>query len=137
MLNCELSDRYLRAVRTAQAEAFAPCIGMVPGGAAGGVVRQRLDIGRNPEGNREAWGSRRRAKIAAWPETELSAWFEDRVLPVDAGVADEWGRLLARLKKPVPAIDSLIAATALRHRLTIVTRNESDFAATGTDLLNP
>ena len=137
MLNCELSDRYLRAVRAAQAEAFAPRIGMVRRDAAGGVVRQRLDIGRNPQGGREARGSRRRARIAAWLETELPAWFEDRVLPVDAGVADEWGRLLARLKKPLPAIDSLIAATALRHRLTIVTRNESDFAATAAGLFNP
>ena len=81
--------------------------------------------------------SRRRARIAAWLETELPAWFEDRVLPVDADVADEWGRLLARLKTPVPAIDSLIAATALRHRFTIVTRNESDFTAAGADLLKP
>ena len=44
---------------------------------------------------------------------------------------------MARLKKPVPAIDGLIAATALRHRFAIVTRNESDFAATGADLFNP
>ena len=40
-------------------------------------------------------------------------------------------------EKTVPAIDSLIATTALRHRLTIVTRNESDFAAAGPDLVNP
>ena len=56
MLNCELSDRYLRAVRTAQAEAFAPRIGMVRRCAAGGVVRQRLDLRRNQEGSREARG---------------------------------------------------------------------------------
>ena len=110
---------------------------MVRRGAIGGVVRQRLDLGRNPQGNREARGGRRRARIAAWLETELPAWFEDRVLPVDTGVADEWGRLMARLKKPMPAVDGLIAATALRHRFAIVTRNESDFAATGADLLNP
>ena len=70
-------------------------------------------------------------------ESDWPAWFEDRVLPIDTGVADEWGRLMARLKKPMPAIDGLIAATALRHRFAIVTRNESDFAATGADLLNP
>ena len=92
-----------------------------------------LEIGRL----QNLGGGRRRARIAAWLETELPSWFEDRVLPVDTGVADEWGRLMARLKKPVPAIDSLIAATALRHRFAIVTRNESDFAVTGVDLLNP
>ena len=71
-----------------------------------------------------------------WLETALPDWFEDRVLPVDVGVADEWGRLVARLPR-VPAIDGLIAATALRHRLTVVTRNEADFADTGVPLLNP
>ena len=80
---------------------------------------------------------RRRTQIVTWLETELPAWFEDRVLPVDAHVADEWGRLAARLSNPIPAIDSLIAATAIRHRLAIVTRNESDFAPTGVDILNP
>ena len=44
---------------------------------------------------------------------------------------------MARLEKLVGAIDGLSAATALRHRFAIVTRNESDFAATGADLLNP
>ena len=96
-----------------------------------------LTFGEIRKGVEKLGSSRRRARIAAWLETELPAWFEDRVLPVDADVADEWGRLLARLKTPVPAIDSLIAATALRHRFTIVTRNESDFTATGADLLNP
>jgi predicted nucleic acid-binding protein len=79
----------------------------------------------------------RRARIAAWLEVELPAWFEDRVLPVDAAVADEWGRLTARVGSVLPAIDALIAATALRHRLTIVTRNMTDFARAGVDLVDP
>ena len=81
-------------------------------------------------------GGRRRAWIVAWLETGLPAWFDDRVLPVDASVADEWGRLAARSRN-VPAIDGLIAATASRHRLTVITRNEADFAATGVGLFNP
>ena len=96
-----------------------------------------LTLGEIRKGIEKLGGGRRRARIAAWLETELPSWFEDRVLPVDTGVADEWGRLMARLKRPVPAIDSLIAATALRHRFAIVTRNESDFDPTGVDLLNP
>ena len=96
-----------------------------------------LTLGEIRKGVEKLRGGRRRAQIATWLETDLPAWFEDRVLPIDARVADEWGRLAARLSKPIPAIDSLIAATALRHRLTIVTRNESDFATTGVDILNP
>ncbi len=95
-----------------------------------------LTLGEIRKGIEKLEGGRRRARIAAWLETELPVWFEDRVLPVDTGVADEWG-LVARLKKSVPAIDCLIAATALRHRFTIITRNESDFAEMGVDLLNP
>ncbi len=95
-----------------------------------------LTLGEIRKGIERLDGGRRRARIAAWLETELPVWFEDRVLPVDTGVADEWGRLAARLRS-LPAIDGLIAATARRHRLAVVTRNEADFAATGVDLLNP
>ena len=96
-----------------------------------------LTLGEIRKGVEKLEGGRRRAQIATWLETALPAWFEDRDLPVDAGVAEEWGRLAARLPRPIPAIDSLIAATAIRHRLAIVTRNESDFATTGVDILNP
>ena len=95
-----------------------------------------LTLGEIRKGIERLGDGRRRARITAWLETELPGWFENRILPVDAGVADEWGRLAARLRN-LPAIDGLIAATALRRRLAIVTRNESDFAATGVDLLNP
>ena len=96
-----------------------------------------LTLGEIRKGVEKLEDSRRRARIATWLETALPAWFEDRVLPVDAGVADEWGRLTARLPSPIPTIDSLIAATAIRHRLAIVTRNESDFETAGVDILNP
>ena len=96
-----------------------------------------LTLGEIRKGVEKLESGRRRTQIVTWLETALPAWFEDRVLPVDAGVADEWGRLAARLFKPIPAIDSLIAATAIRHRLAVVTRNESDFAATGVHILNP
>ncbi len=95
-----------------------------------------LTLGEIRKGIEKLQDGRRRVRIAAWLETELPAWFEYRVLPVDAGIADEWGRIMARPGN-IPAVDGLIAATALRRRLTVVTRNESDFAATGVDLLNP
>ncbi len=93
-----------------------------------GEIRRRVE--KLPDG-------RRRSQIIAWLKIELPEWFEGRVLPVDSAVADEWGRLTARLKQQIPAIDSLIAATAMKHRLTVVTRNVSDFSVAGVDILNP
>jgi toxin FitB len=61
--------------------------------------------------------------------------FADRALPVTMRVAAEWGRMQPR--GPMPVIDSLIAATARAHGLTIVTRNVKDFEGAGVELLNP
>lgn len=79
----------------------------------------------------------RRQAIADWLEVELPRYFEGRLLPLDAHTADRWGRLMAHAGRPLPAIDGLLAATALQHDLTLVTRNTRDFAGLGLRLLNP
>lgn len=79
----------------------------------------------------------RRQETAEWMESALAKWFGDRLLPVDEAVALEWGKLTGRPGRTLPEIDSILAATARRHRLTIVTRNVADFKRTGVDLLNP
>lgn len=66
---------------------------------------------------------------------KLRREFADRLLPVTQDVALEWGRLSAG--NPPPVIDGLIAATALVHGLTVVTRNVADLEPTGVPLLNP
>lgn len=71
-----------------------------------------------------------------WLENELSFWFEERVVPVSLEVADKWGYLTAI--KTLPAIDSLLAATALTHNMKLVTRNLFDFEKiTGLEIINP
>ncbi len=97
-----------------------------------GEIRKGIEALPNTQADK-----RRKDKILNWLEHELPLWFEDRILPIDAGVADEWGRLLARAGRTMPAIDSLIAATAIHNRLTIVTRNVSDFDYDGVDVFNP
>lgn len=76
----------------------------------------------------------RAAALEAWL-TAVEAAFVGRILPVDREVADVWGRMAAL--RPVPVIDSLLAATALVHRLTLVTRNDRHLTGLGADLLNP
>lgn len=73
--------------------------------------------------------SKRRSRLVLWLEQEMPSWFEDRVIAIDAPIAERWGFILARSKIQVPVIDSLIAATALVHNLKIVTRNAKDFVA--------
>lgn len=72
----------------------------------------------------------------------LDRWFRQmrgrlggRVLPIDEPIAEEWARL--SVPDPLPLIDSLLAASATVHGLTLVTRNTADFARTGVSLLNP
>lgn len=79
----------------------------------------------------------RKAALLDWLEIELTGFFAGRMLAVDAHVADAWGRLCAAAGRPVPAIDSLLAATALAHGLTLVTRNLVDFQHAGLQVINP
>jgi len=72
--------------------------------------------------------------ISAWAEG-IAANFADRVLPVDAAVARVWGDLSMARSRPV--IDALLAATALVHGLTLVTRNSRDFQFANLAVLNP
>jgi toxin FitB len=74
------------------------------------------------------------AKLDRWLH-ELIERHADRTLPVDAAVADRWGRL--NVPDPIPAVDGLLAATALVHSLTLVTRNVRDVRRTGVRHLDP
>lgn len=79
----------------------------------------------------------RRTTLLDWLEAELPIFFTGRILPIDAQVADRWGRLVAAAGRPVPAIDSLLAATAAHHGLSLVTHNVRDFTDFGLEVINP
>ena len=79
----------------------------------------------------------RQQPLLDWLEVELPNYFLGRLLAIDAHTADRWGRLLASAGRPLTAVDSLLAATALQHDLTLVTRNTAVFAGTGARLINP
>lgn len=65
----------------------------------------------------------------------MAVGFGDRVLPIDVRVADRWGYL--SVPDPIPTVDGLLAATALVHDMTLVTRNTKDVATTGVRTLDP
>ena len=72
--------------------------------------------------------------IDAWI-ARLEVEYADKTLPVDKRAAETWGRLMA--DRPRAIVDTLIAATAIVHGLTLVTRNTRDIADTGVDAINP
>jgi toxin FitB len=83
--------------------------------------------------------SRKKNDLAAWLEGLLED-FEGCVLPFTAAEALAWGKLYATAQKAgrkPPGLDSLNAAIAWHHRLTLVTRNEADYAGTGVKIFNP
>jgi predicted nucleic acid-binding protein len=65
----------------------------------------------------------------------LKLSFAENILPIDQTIADEWGRMSG--KRPVSAIDALLAATAKVHRMVLATRNAADVADLGAEVLNP
>lgn len=81
----------------------------------------------------------RKVRVEAWLD-ELRATFADRILPVDEAVARRWGAISAasrRAGRVRPAIDCLLAATAVCHELKLATRNVADFDGTGAVIVNP
>jgi toxin FitB len=96
-----------------------------------------LTLGEIRKGIEQVKDPKRRQSLIDWLEVELPHYFVGRLLSVDSLTADRWGYLMASARRPLPAIDGLLAATALQHQLTLVTRNTRDFEGSGVALINP
>jgi len=96
-----------------------------------------LTLGEIRKGIESCPDKKRRGELMDWLETELCSLFAGRILPISQAVADRWGRLVAQAGRPLPAIDSLLAATAVEHGLVLVSRNLKDFEGLPLELLNP
>ena len=92
-----------------------------------GEIRKGIELARPRDG-------RRAVALERWLH-EVERAFGDRILPVDARVADTWGEMSAI--RPIPVVDGLLAATAKTHDLTLATRNASDVTGLGAAVLNP
>lgn len=97
-----------------------------------GEVRRGVDLLRDDDP--------RRAALQSWLDRDVRIRFAGRLLPFDDGVAERWGQLEALARKrrlTLPTIDAQLAATALHHGLTFVTRNTADVAPTGVPVFDP
>lgn len=84
--------------------------------------------------------SNRRTELQQWLDQTLRPWFQGRILPVNEPIAEHWGVLAGQCQlrgRPLKVADGLIAATALEHDLTLVTRNVRDFDGLGVGIFNP
>ena len=99
-----------------------------------------ITIGELRKGIEKLAPSRRKDELTLWLETDLLLRFAEKLVDITIDVMLVWGELTGRLEregKPIAAIDSLIAASVLEGKYTLVTRNEDDFQDTGVPLVNP
>jgi toxin FitB len=99
-----------------------------------------ITIGEIRKGIEKLPDSKRKALISSWLEDQLLIRFDGRIVPIDTDLILTWGQLVGMLEatgKQMAAIDSLIAATAIHGRFTLVTRNVEDFKNAGVMILNP
>jgi tRNA(fMet)-specific endonuclease VapC len=99
-----------------------------------------ITIGEIKKGIEKLPDSQRRTNLHAWLTEDLFARFSGRIFPIDTDVVLVWGQLAGSLEsegKKMGAIDSLIAASAIYYRCSLVTRNEADFKHIGISIINP
>jgi predicted nucleic acid-binding protein len=96
-----------------------------------------LSIGEIGFGIEKLPAGPKKTQLQIWLTQKLPERFGGRIIPLDADIMAEWGRLQARTTKTLPVFDSLIAASALERNLTVVTRNTKDFEGIGLKLFNP
>ena len=107
---------------------------------ANAVYLPVITIGELRHGIEKLPESKRKNNLRHWLDEELSLRFYGRILTIDSEVMMAWGVLMAQLERegrPMPAMDSLIAAIAIRHDCVLATRNNEDFAACGILTINP
>lgn len=84
--------------------------------------------------------SKKKKELNRWVKEDLNQRFKNRVLNITIEEVNKWGEILAATEmdgRPLPAIDALIAATALVHDLSVVTRNTQDMEGSGVEVINP
>ena len=107
---------------------------------AGDLFLAAMSLGELVRGARRVRDRAQQERLARWINHDLATQFQGRILPFDREAAVIWGTIMGdgdRTSRPKPMADAQIAAVALRHGLTLVTRNIRDFKDMGVTLVNP
>ncbi len=99
-----------------------------------------LTLGEIRKGTTLLAPGNKRTELEKWLESELPARFSNRLLPITGKIAERWGEMAAQAQMKgmtLAVIDGLLAATALDHDLTVVTRNVKDFSVCNVPVINP
>ena len=99
-----------------------------------------LTIGEIHKGIEKLPEGRKKENLHDWVNSDLTERFNNKILSFDLRAAAVWGKIQARSElsgKTMPIMDGLIAASAISHELTVVTRNISDMEFSGALLINP
>lgn len=99
-----------------------------------------ITFGELRKGIEKLPSSKKKRKLTHWINEDLLHRFKNRALDITLKEVNQWGKVLAEAEEigtPLPAVDALIAATALTHNLAMVTRNTKDMKSSGVELINP
>ncbi|MBC8233862.1 type II toxin-antitoxin system VapC family toxin [bacterium] len=99
-----------------------------------------VTIGEIQHGIEKLADGKRKESLTKWLEEDLMTRFNGKILDIDVNVMMQWGRIVAgleRIGKPMPVMDSIIAAVAIEHDLHLVTRNVKDFENLDLRIVNP
>jgi len=104
------------------------------------IFLSNMTIGELYKGIFKLQDKKRQEKLMLWLEEDLKPRFHRRILPVEDSVIYLWGRISGESEKigrKLPIVDSLLAATAIAHKLTVVSRNVKDFELCSAKVINP
>jgi predicted nucleic acid-binding protein len=97
-----------------------------------------ISIGEISYGMEKLPAGKKKHDLAIWLYSKLPEWFNGRIIPLDTDVMTEWGRIRAHAARTMPVVDMMIAAAAITHHMTLLTRNVKDFDdVEGLMLINP
>lgn len=105
-----------------------------------GLYLSVITIGEIQQGIARLPSSKKQQQLSTWLNETLLAAYSDWIISIENDIMLQWGTLTGRLiqkGRKMPVMDAMIAATCLQHNLVLVTRNESDFAHTGLEIINP